>query len=588
MTISLLRCAVALAAGLLAATSPAQVAPAAADEPNVAAHVALAPPAVLSAFGVAAATLQKLDLPAAPRGPLRLRVRLGADDVALDLLPCELRAPGYELLTRTAAGLVPVPAGPSPTWRGIVVGDSGSRVAATSFGGTLRALVRRTNGDLWAIQPLVDGVGAAAGFARGLYVVHRGGDALPARGRCGVVTDEVAASAGGPDSFLDCELALEADHPLFLLNTSSVAATQAEVLGVVNAVDVIYQSDLQIGFTVTQLIVDTIPDPYSSAVASTLLSQFRNQWNVGYPGVQRDVAHLFTGRSVGASSGGTVGFAYTGTVCDTTNAYALSETRWSANYTLRVDLTAHELGHTFGATHCDLLPGCSIMCSSIGGCGGVASFGPVSTAEIMTYVQTVSCLPLTASVPQISGASPVLIETVNPPLVTLTGSGFLGATQVMVGGQSVTSGIQVIGDAQLRFTPPQGLPLGLQATTVTNPAGTSNATVLVYRGADPCQVLVPGTVASGGPMLWTMGGWPNDNGYLGVSFSSTTSLFLGEPVLDNMLLLWAGPLDARGMATLQVPFVPRLLQGFTFYSQLLDESAGSLRSVSTTPATLIN
>ena len=322
--------------------------------------------------------------------------------------------------------------------------------------------------------------------------------------------------------------ALEADHPLYLQNGSSVAATQNDVLGIVNAVDLIFTTDVQVHFVVSQLIIDAVPDPYTTSNAPALLTEFQNQWNGAYGAVQRDVAHLFSGRAIGAASGGTIGFAMVGVVCNLPYAYGLSQTHWSSNYAYRVGLTAHELGHNFNASHCDGQAACSVMCSTISGCSGnVSSFSANERAQIIAFRQTASCLLLQSTVPVIATATPAQFATVNPPLITLAGTGFYGTTAVTIGSQQVTTGITVVSDAQMRFTPPPGLPLGSQPVSVTNPAGTSNAVALTVTASNPCQVVVPTASFGGATLIWRMGGWPNDHGLLGVSLINSTS-----PVLD--------------------------------------------------------
>ena len=554
------------------------------------------PPGLLSALGIHRGTLQSLTLPPVGHSAsgfptaidqLVFEVELEGRMHVVELHSAEVRAPGYRLLRRDPMGLTEVPMGPCTTFRGGLRGDVRSRVAASYADGWLRAVLVH-NDTLWVVQPLRDAVPGAAATT---YAVFRGPDCLPNASHCGVPTTVQPTPTGVfGDSVYECELALQADHPLFLLNTSSLSATQAEVLGIVNAVDLIFQGSLTVAFQVSQLIVDTAPDPYTSANATTLLSEFRSFWNANYLSVGRDVAHLFTGRQVGTSSAGVVGLAYTATACDVTNAYALSETRWSPNFALRVGLTAHEFGHNFGATHCDALGNCNLMCSGIGGCTGVVStFGPAAISEMDTYLQTVSCLALVPTVPQISSASPVLLETVGPPEVTLGGTGFLGTTSVTLGGQPLVGSFQVLSDVLMRISPPVGLSLGVYPLQVTNPAGTSNAVFLIYQGADPCRIVAPLVVQGGSPYTWRVGGWQGGTGYLGVSLVDTVAPLQGFPVLTEFLTLWAGPLDARGMASVTVPSVPSALAGFPFYSQMVDEvtGTGTIRSSSLVLRTLI-
>ncbi|MFN3244735.1 MAG: zinc-dependent metalloprotease family protein [Planctomycetota bacterium] len=556
-----------------------------AQAPHPSPRRAQAPPRLLDALSVRSGAVAKLTFdPAVDRS---LELDLGGVRRRLVVAPHDLRGPDYQLLERRGGALVPVEAGPTTTFRGAIDGRPGSRVALHVDAGSIRALV--VDGDRsWAVQPLRDVDDAAD---PSLHVVYRGADVQQGFGHCGVAA--LAAGAGTtvqPDSVYECELALEADHALFLLNTSNTLATQNEVLGVLNAVDVIFQNDLTVTFQVPQLVVDVTPDPYTTSVASQLLGELQTAWNTTYAAVPRDVVHLFSGRAIGAASGGTVGFAYDATVCDPANAYGLSETRWSANFALRAGLVAHELGHNFGASHCDLTPACSLMCSAIGQCSGVtASFGATAVGEMQAYLQSVGCLTVVPTVPQISSASPALVATVAPPMVTLGGSGFLGTTTVTIGGQPLVGGFTVLSDTQLCFTPPAGLPLGVQMATVSNPAGTSNATFLVYQASDPCQLVVPDITQANAPFTWRLGGWPNGTGYLGVSLVDSNVPLQGFPVLSQFLTLWSGPLDARGMATVTVPQVPALLSGFPFYSQLIDgvTGTGTVRSASLVYRTLV-
>lgn len=552
-------------------------------------RTALLPPAWLQAFDVHAGTVQTLSVPAAPGPSVGIDVVFAGRPVTLELVPFDVRSASFQLWTRTASGLLPVPAPAATTYRGSVVGEPASAVAATLAGGSLTAYVRCGSGELWIVQPLRD---AFAGAPPAAHVVFRGTDSLPRNGRCGVApgAGRLSPPSGGLDAQYLCDLALEADYPLFLLNGNSVAATQNDVLGIVNAVDLIFGTDVQVHFVVTQMVVDAVPDVYTTSNASALLSEFQNHWNNVHGSIPRDVAHLFSGRAIGAASGGTVGMALVGVVCDTGNGYGLSETRWSTNYAYRVGVTAHELGHNFNATHCDGQPACSLMCSLIGGCAGnPGSFSAPEQAQIVAFRQTASCLVMQPTVPVITSAQPNQVATVSPPLVTLAGNGFLGTTMVTVGSQPVTAGITVLSDTQMRFPPPVGLPLGSHPVSVTNPAGTSNPTALAYAAANPCQVVVPAAVFGGATFVWRMGGWPNDYGFLGLSLQHTTSPLLGQSILDGFLLIWHGGLDARGMATLSVGVPSGLLTGFTVYSQLLDldPAMNTLRSVSSVPGTWI-
>lgn len=551
---------------------------------------ALMPPAWLQSFAVSAGTVQHLQVPAAPAAQVAIDVVLAGRLTTIELVPCEVRSASFQVFARTSTGLVALPAPAATTWRGTLVNDAGSDVAATIVGGSLRAYARGSDGQLWVVQPLAD---AVAGAPPAMHAVFRARDGAGANGHCGVVVGGLTPAptpGGGEDVVYECEIALEADHALYLWNGGSVAAVQNDVLGIVNAVDLIFRNDVQMHFAVTQLIVDVVPDAYTTSVASGLLAQLQSQWNGTWGAIARDVVHLFSGRQVGAASAGTVGIAYVGSACDTTMAYGLSETHWSTNFAYRVAVTAHELGHNFNALHCDGQSACAIMCSQIGGCSGnTTGFSATERAQIIAFRQSAACLVAQATAPWIASVTPSQVATVSPSLITLGGDGFLGTTAVNVGSQQVTAGIQVLSDTQLRFPAPAGLPLGGQPVSVTNPAGTSNAAVLTYNASNPCEVVVPSATYGGALLQWRMGGAPNDFAFLGISLLDTTSPWLGQSLLDGFLLLWYGNLDALGLANLTVTVPTGVLVGFTVHSQMIDvdPATNTLRSVSSIPGTWI-
>lgn len=553
-------------------------------------NVAPLPPAWAQALDVQVGSFQSLHVTPMPGGQLAVAVVMGGQPCTIELAPYDLRGPQYRLLVEGPAGLTLVEDAPAPsTWQGAIAGESGSVVAATVVDGAVKAWLRRGNGEVWVVQPIRDVVPGAPATS---HAVYRGADSLPRSMQCGVTQAAVPvpASQGGEDVEYVCDIALEADYPLYQANGSNVATTQNDVLGVLNAVNTIYRNDVQIRFVASTLIVDSAPDPYTTSVANTLLTQFQQRWQSTYASVARDVAHLFTGRNVGAASSGTIGIAYLGAICNFGYGYGLTQTRWSTNFAYRVAVTAHELGHNFNAAHCDGQTGCAIMCSGAGGCTGVVTtFSAYERNQITAFRNAATCLSLQPTLPQITSATPNTWLTVNPPQITLAGSGFFGVNQVNIGSTPVTSGITVVSDTQLRFTPPVGTPLGPQLVSATNSAGTSNVALVVVNAANPCQVIVPTATYGGATLAWRMGGWPGDPAILGVSVVNSTSPFLGQQLMDGFLTLWNGVLDARGLANLSIIVPPGLLTGFTIYSQLLDidPATNTLRSVSSLPGTWI-
>ena len=109
-----------------------------------------------------------------------------------------------------------------------------------------------------------------------------------------------------------------------------------------------YEPEVGITHSITTTLVRTSSNqPYTSSDAGTLLDQFRSEWNSNQSSIQRDVAQLFTGKSI---IGGTIGIAWVGAVC-TSFGYGMVESDFNGNFASATDLSAHELGHNFGLHH---------------------------------------------------------------------------------------------------------------------------------------------------------------------------------------------------------------------------------------------
>lgn len=332
--------------------------------------------------------------PGVGRGAIRIDLRGGAQTDRMALSPASVRAVGFRVTVVDAEGnerRVPPPV--PGTFRGTLVGDPESRVAAGYRNGRLRGLMRLGDGGWRGVQS--DGVGG--------HVLYDLADLDPVTGICGV--DDAAlplmsagASAEGEKGapspatsgeLLEAEIAFDADYEYFQANGSDAAATVSDIEDIVNGLNVIYERDVGITYRITEIVVrESANDPYNTADAGQLLSAFRNHWNQQHRPVRRDLAHLMTGREL---TGSTIGIAYLGVVCSDFSAYGLSQSRYSSNYARRVALTAHEIGHNWNAEHCH----CNIMCASLGGCtGDISGFSPSTIEIIAGFRDSRSCLTL--------------------------------------------------------------------------------------------------------------------------------------------------------------------------------------------------
>ncbi len=350
-----------------------------------------APRDVLNAFELRDGTLQELLLPQSGRARFEVRLMLGGQVQTLALEPASVLAPDFQLLVTDATGTHLVPRPVETTYSGTVLGVVDSTVLATLSAGQLEAHIRTPAG-LWTIQPISGLVPVAP---RHFHIVYRNADVLPSAGRCGVTEqgEKVPPGGGvGPAALNYCEIGLDCDLAWYVRNGSNVTAAAQAAFNLIFFTNGIYQTDVEIRYIVTAIIVRTTAvytsGPNLGCGSPGLLQEFQTRWQNNHGNITRDLAHLFSGD--GAFSG-TVGCAFVGVVC-TTGGYGASRAT-STNAAQNLQLVAHEIGHNWSAGHCDASPPCNIMCSGIGGCSGVGnSFSAGERAQILAHKATRTCL----------------------------------------------------------------------------------------------------------------------------------------------------------------------------------------------------
>ncbi|MEM7204423.1 MAG: M12 family metallo-peptidase [Planctomycetota bacterium] len=524
-----------------------------------------APAEVCRALDVTAASMQALDVRRSEVG-IDLQVALDGTLVSARLRRHEMRTPGFRLLVDDGTALREATPAPCTTYRGELPGGMG-RVAASLVGdGTVRATILWRDA-MWSVQPLRDAVPGAPGP---LHVVYRQRDLDLPPVRCG--TTGLAPAAPPPpaaaalgSSFEVAELAIDADEPYYRALGSSTVAVQNDVTAVMNAVDAIYQRDVRVTHAITTIIVRTAP-VYTTSDPGGLLNEFRDRWNMSHGAVPRDVAHLFTGRTRYTS---TIGIASLGVVCNIGRAYGLSFTRFSSSMGSRVGLTAHELGHNWGASHCDADPSCFIMCSGLGGCSGsLGTFSPMPTLTIRSAARAAPCLGTTGPAPVLGALMPASVTSHQPQAILVTGQDLDSVRSVTVGGQPV--GFAILETDALRIDLPSPFAIQTHQIVVTNRAGPSNALTLTVTGNHPGVIQVPIIIPRGLQLevrAHTDAGWAalilDSPDMVPSALPGTVSLAIGNG-FSTLFTFGAAIADGTGTARLPLllptstPFLPPL------------------------------
>lgn len=308
------------------------------------------------------------------------RAILQFDHETFDLVlePNDLRAAGFRRVQTTEHGQVEELQSPVYTFKGRLRQDPDSIVRLLIMPDLMQGYIR-TADDWLFIDPLVK---FAPETRSADVVLFRETDVrLEALGVCGASElrgyaerlrarlRQSPAQQGSWEVLRRVQVATDADFEYFQIYGSNA---NAQIQGIINQVDGIYQAELSLRLEISfQNVYTTSTDPYSSFDPSTLLSQFRNHWNANWTTVVRDLAHLFTGRDM---NGSVIGIAYVGVVCnDPPYSYGVSQ-----DFSLMTKLVAHEIGHNFDALHDDSFNPPAANCNGSGPimCSFIQSNGP--------------------------------------------------------------------------------------------------------------------------------------------------------------------------------------------------------------------
>ena len=330
-------------------------------------------------------------------GEFRITALAQTFDIVLE--PYDLRAPGYVAEEEVYRGVRRnLGMAPARTYRGSVPGISDSEARFTVTDRVVEGVIL-TPAEWYFVEPLQN---FSPDADPSEMVVYRRSDINEeAIGVCGATLAERIGEAhemvepmvaAATDGIRTADVATEADYE-YVTASGGAAQANATILDILNQVDGIYQTQLSVSLRVIyQHAWSTADDPYSSTAASTMLAEFRNYWNGNFSSLPYDLAHMWTGRSM---DGAIIGVAYLEVVCQSRSySYGVSE-RFTSSPGKYI-LTAHEIGHNFGASHPDQATppeatcGNTIMNSYI---GAGFTFCPFSASEIAAFLAySSSCL----------------------------------------------------------------------------------------------------------------------------------------------------------------------------------------------------
>jgi hypothetical protein len=311
----------------------------------------------------------------------------------VEVEPVDMRAEGFKAIAMTDKGPIELVQTVSNTYKGFANGDKSNTVRLNISDSIFEGYIKIRNRWLY-IDKLNHFVPEESNDK---VVVYNADDVIPdATKKCGaeIVNDGKAmlnAQSNFSAASVTChflEVATEADFEYFQAFGSNAAAALNRIRNILNLVEGLYTSAFNVKFILRyQQIWTVAADPYTGNTLAPVFQQFIDFWNAHNSSIVRDITQMYSGRSVVDSI---AGWARKGTVCNSTNYYSIVR-NFSPVTNSTIGLSAHEIGHNFGADHDLLCNGRNIMCSNIQ--SGIPEWSTLSVALISAYIaRSGSCL----------------------------------------------------------------------------------------------------------------------------------------------------------------------------------------------------
>ncbi|MBU3741189.1 MAG: hypothetical protein FGM24_02770 [Candidatus Kapabacteria bacterium] len=166
------------------------------------------------------------------------------------------------------------------------------------------------------------------------------------------------------------EMAIEGDFTYFQDHGNNAVTATDYAEDVIAACSDIYERDVAGNLFIKRWNLWTVNDPWPGTNSTNLLTQFRDWGRTNLVGVNRSIAHMFSGVN------GIGGIAYLEVLCNYDWGYAVDGLNNNivypaAGYVWDTDVTSHELGHNVGSPHthsCSWAPPIDSCYTAEGGC----------------------------------------------------------------------------------------------------------------------------------------------------------------------------------------------------------------------------
>ena len=191
------------------------------------------------------------------------------------------------------------------------------------------------------------------------------------------------SGAGGASLLPNCkqiDVAIDTDQEFLAKFTGNTAAALGYIQTLVAGSDEIYRRDLSIQLRISYSRLWTVTDPWLQTTTSAQLPEFRTYWVNNMVGINRDVAHLLSARSLGGGIAwlnaicGAYGYGVDGNMVGSFPTPMVNNN--GSNWDIMV--FSHELGHNCGTPHTHDL------CPPVDQCAPSGYFGQCQTSQTCT------------------------------------------------------------------------------------------------------------------------------------------------------------------------------------------------------------